>query len=266
VHCATATFSYIEDLKSTIINHPLWTLVNPANPPIFSLFVSNFIAAGKKTKMIYVSVEQSKAMETSDLFKKIYDGEPNAYPNGYMMLLIPLIDGQQPTTKFRAKILFNYDQYGDKEEVFSFGGLEDLKNQIKLRNGKIVTLCTLLKSIPASKSMFHPQLFQYVEPNVSGIITMRTFQKADHDLVYQLQNTLEFEIHHMITEGEEERVFVNNEEGVWFSGVNKMKTGRLLAAQQSELEANISFPYNIPNKTYLHDVRNPNSWSVTQLF
>jgi hypothetical protein len=70
----------------------------------------------------------------------------------------------------------------------------------------------------------------------------------------------------VITDGEEERVFVNNEEGIWFSGLNKMKTGRLLAAQQFELEANISFPYNIPNKTYLHDVRNPYSWSVTQLF
>jgi hypothetical protein len=39
--------------------------------------------------MIFVSAEQSKAIETIELLKTIYNGSPKVYPNGNMMLFIP---------------------------------------------------------------------------------------------------------------------------------------------------------------------------------
>jgi hypothetical protein len=51
----------------------------------------------KKNKIIFVSSEQFKAQETADLLKHIYDGTLKACLNGYMMLFIPLLEGQQPT-------------------------------------------------------------------------------------------------------------------------------------------------------------------------
>jgi hypothetical protein len=70
-------------------------------------------------------------------------------------------------------------QFLGEEAAFSIGGFQDLKNIIKLQNGNSVSLRTLIKSIPASASMTRPQLFQHVEPNISGIVTMVTFQKQD---------------------------------------------------------------------------------------
>jgi len=158
------------------------------------LFINEFISKGKKTKMIFISAEQSKTKETVDLFKHLYDGSPKSYLNGCMMLFIPLIDGQQPTPEFRAKILFNHLQFLGEEAAFSTGGFQDLKNIIKPRNGNSVSLCTLIKSVPASTGMTRPQLFQHVEPNISGIVTMVTFQKQDSNLVFACQKTLESEI------------------------------------------------------------------------
>jgi hypothetical protein len=177
-------FMYREDLKVAILDHPLWSPTDPTNPPIFDLFLNNFIFNRKKFKMTFVSAEQSKSKETVDLFKKLYDGSPKAYPNGYMMLFIPPIDGHQPSSKFRAKILFNHLQFQGEDAAFSIGGFQDLKNMIKPCNGNTVSLCTLIKRIPASNGMSCPQLFQHVEPNISGIVTMVTFQKQDSPLVY----------------------------------------------------------------------------------
>jgi hypothetical protein len=49
---------------------------------------------------------------------------------------------------------------------------------------------TLIKSIPASSGMIRPQLFQHVKPNVSGVVTMATFQKQDSELVHARQKQL----------------------------------------------------------------------------
>ena len=52
--------------------------------------------------------------------------------------------------------------------------------------------------------------------------------------VIACQKTLEGEIRQVIAKGEDENVFVCNEEGIRFGGVNKTKTGRILAEQQKE--------------------------------
>jgi len=139
--CYSNIFMYHEDLKAAITNHPLWNPGDSNTMPIFDLYLSDFIAAGKKTKMIFVSAEQSKAKETPELFKTLY-----AYPNGYMMLFIPLLEGHLHLTEFRTKILFNHNQYIGEEGAFSIGGFQDLKTQVRLMTGNTVSLRTLLKS------------------------------------------------------------------------------------------------------------------------
>jgi hypothetical protein len=145
-----------------------------------------------------------------------------------MMLFIPILEGQQPSTEFRKIILFNHEQYLGDEAAFSIGGFKDLKNQVTWQNGSTVSLCMLLKSIPSSQCMSHPQLFQSVEPNASGIVTMVTFQCQDSDHVYSPQNTLEMEIRQVLAEGEDEKVFLDNDEGIWFGGMSKTKKEKFL--------------------------------------
>lgn len=82
--------------------------------------------------------------------------------------------------------------------------------------------------------MTRPQLFQHVEPNITGIVTMVTFQKQDSALVYAHQKTLEAEIQQVIADDEEHNVFVNDEDGIWFGRVNKTRTGCILATQQRD--------------------------------
>ena len=100
-----------------------------------------------------------------------------------------------------------------EEAAFSIGGFQDLKSTIKLHNGNLDSLCTLIKSIPASTGMTRPQLFQHIEPNISGIITMVTFQKQDSNLVYAHQKTLQSKIQQVIVDGEEDNIFVDNYDG-----------------------------------------------------
>jgi hypothetical protein len=88
--CYSNLFMYCKDLKTAILSHR----------PIFDLYISDFITPGKKTKMIFISAEQSCSTETIELLKQIYDGSPKAYPNGYMMMLISLLNGHQPTPEF----------------------------------------------------------------------------------------------------------------------------------------------------------------------
>jgi hypothetical protein len=55
--CYSNIFVYHEDLKAAITNHPLWNPGDSNAMPIFDLYLSDFIAAGKKTKMNFVSAE-----------------------------------------------------------------------------------------------------------------------------------------------------------------------------------------------------------------
>jgi hypothetical protein len=55
---------------------------------------------------------------------------------------------------------------------------------LKLKNGKIVTIQTLLWSIPATEGMSRPQLFQTVKANLTTLATIVTYQADDQKLVY----------------------------------------------------------------------------------
>jgi hypothetical protein len=113
--------------------------------------------------MLFISAKKSLQEEGSTLMKLIYNGTPKIYPNGYMMLFVPLHEIMRSTNKFRSKSAFNHEKYVGNKALFCIGGLHDLNNHIKLKNGKHVTIRNLLQSIPASEGMSRPQLFQHVE-------------------------------------------------------------------------------------------------------
>jgi hypothetical protein len=111
--------------------------------------------------------------------KELYDREPKQYPQGSMMLFIPLTEWTHYSPEYRAKILFNHDKFNGDEAAVCIGGLNDLKTPIKLKNGSTVSLQALLKGFPASPGMSRSLLFQHVEPNATGVVKMAIYQKAD---------------------------------------------------------------------------------------
>ncbi len=177
--------------------------------------------------MLFVSAEKSKMDEVSTLLKTIYKGAPKSYPNGSMMLLIPIHEIQPSSTNLRTKTFFNHEKDIGNATLFSIGGFNDLTTEIKPKNGKVVTLCHLLKSISASNGMTCPQLFQQAETNIAAVTTIVTFQAQDWVYVLAHWVTLEAEIHQVIVEGKETKVFTDDVEGIWFGSANNSKSGRL---------------------------------------
>jgi hypothetical protein len=180
--CYGSIFIFRDHLKQAIMYHPLWIPIDANSPPIFDVFTSDLTTPGKKVKMLFVSAEKSKQQEVSHLMRTIYDGTQKSYPNGYMMLFVPIQDITNSTPAFRAKIAFNHEKYIGNETLFSIRGLNDLNTIIRLTNGKQVSIRTLLQSIPASEGISRPQLFQQVEPNFGAVVTIATYQAKDHEL------------------------------------------------------------------------------------
>jgi len=68
--------------------------------------------------------------------------------------------------------------------------------------------------------------------------TIITFLSQDYNLVMAHQETLEAEIRQVLADGEENKVFVDPEEWIWFGGVKKSKQGRLnISMQNSDRES-----------------------------
>jgi hypothetical protein len=170
--CYSSQFLHHEELKLAITSHSSWQPNDPSNPPIFDIYLGDFLANGKKTKMLFVSSEKSKQQELVEHFKRLYDGSKKSYPNGSMMVFIPINDGSLASSTYRDKIYYNHEKSTGDETVFSIGGLNDMKTIIKIKGNHTVSLRTLLKSLPASTGMSHPQLFKHAEPNSSGLVTM----------------------------------------------------------------------------------------------
>jgi hypothetical protein len=124
--CYGSIFIFHDHLKQAIMTHPLWTPKDPLSPPIFDIFATDFVTPGKKVKMLFISTKKSKQQEVIRLMKLIYDGTPKFYPNGYMMLFVPIQDITNSTPAFRAKIVFNHKKFIRNEALFSIGGLNDL--------------------------------------------------------------------------------------------------------------------------------------------
>jgi hypothetical protein len=106
--CYSSSLIFRDHLKQAIMAHPLWVKHHDLveTPLIFDLFVSEFLSPGKRTKMLFISAENSKQIEASNLFQQICDGTRKSYPTGYMMLYIPILDIVHSSPDFRAKIAF----------------------------------------------------------------------------------------------------------------------------------------------------------------
>lgn len=258
--CYSSLFMFCEDLKQAIISHPQWTPSDKSSSLIFDIYVGNFNTSGNRTKMLFVSAEKSKQEEVSSLFKTIYDGTKKSYPNGSMMLFLSFKDMNTSSPDIRKKILYNHEKFIGNKTLTCIGGLQNLNSTILLKNGHSVTLCTLLKSFPASVGMARPQLFQQAEPNHGGMVTIVTFQEQDRPLVVARQETLEDEICHVIADGKSEKVFLNDIEGLWFGGVNRNKSGHTClgvvsmwqnAISTHSTQNSISNEIQLPILTYL---------------
>lgn len=138
-----------------------------------------------------------------------------------MIVFIPISDLYDSSPTFWAKLQFNHEKYISNETLFCIGGFKNLNNNIQLKNGKSISLHLLLKSIPATEGMSWPKLFQQAEPNNGATVTIVTFQDQDKELIIARQETLEEDIRNVIAAGQENQVFLNDLDGIWFSGVNK---------------------------------------------
>jgi hypothetical protein len=97
--------------------------------------MADFIGTGKKTKMLFVTAEKSKQNELTKFFRELYDGSPKEYPNGAMMIFIPLTEGTVYSPEERQKFIYNHECFLGDEAATCIGGLQDLNNTVKLRNG-----------------------------------------------------------------------------------------------------------------------------------
>jgi hypothetical protein len=230
--CYSSIFLYREDLKQSIISHPAWTDKFSHQAPIFDIYPADFTGSSKKTKMLFISAERSKQKETATFFTELYDGTVKDYPNGATMIFIPLYSGIVYSPDQRDKIIFNHEAFIGSEEAMCIGGLSDLNTPIKIKGGQEIPLRILLKSLPATHGMSRPQLFQLAEPNISGVTTIVTFQFTDKPYIESRKSTLETEIRKIIEPGEENKVFLDNKDGLWFGGVRKNKNGKVITVQQ----------------------------------
>lgn len=224
----SSVYIYRADLKISIINHPLWTPKNLGDSPVFELFTSDFIASDKKTRLIFVSAEKTKTEEVAALFSKIYDGKPKAYPNGAMMLFIPMHEDTNYTMEYRKKLVFNHDSFIGKEDAITINGLQNLNNEVLLKNGDKISIRMLLKSLPASQGMLRPQLFQFIEPNNSGVTTLATFQAQDREFIEKRKDNIENELRAIVASEDIDKLFLSNMEGIWCGGISKNKGGKII--------------------------------------
>jgi hypothetical protein len=63
VICYSSPFHHREELKQAILYHPTWQPNDKSNPPVFDVYLGDFLAGGKKTKMLFISAERSRQEE-----------------------------------------------------------------------------------------------------------------------------------------------------------------------------------------------------------
>jgi hypothetical protein len=223
--CFSSIYSYREDLWINIMQHPSWNPNNDPNPPVFDLIHSDFIGPSKKTKMVYITGEKSRQSEIAAYFCSLYVGAPKEFPNGATMMFIPLNEGTAYSPEECTRYIFNHESFLVDEAALCIGGLQDINTKIRLKNDQIMTIRMLLKSIPATQGMSQSQLFQFIEPNTSGMVTLATYQSKDKLLVEARQQSLESKLRQVIAPDKAGKLFKNEIEGLWFGGAAKQKNG-----------------------------------------
>jgi len=231
--CFSSDYIYRDDLKEAIQTHPSWSFPSMENPPVFQLTRGDFRGPQKSTKMIFIQAERSTQHLVGEFFSKMYDGSSKPYPNGIMMLFIPLYDNIQHEPAYRQKVIYNHERYIGEEEAICIHGLQNPNIGVKLKNGQNVTLRMLLHSIPATQGMSRPQLFQNVETTNNKDIIIATYQKGDLKYINERKLTLETDLKAQLSPESAADILVSEEDGLWFSAVTKTKHGQIIPAAQT---------------------------------
>jgi hypothetical protein len=166
----------------------------------------------------------------TNFFLKLYDGTPKRYPRGDMLFFIPV------TSKLEAeytdaqcnKYIFNHQAYLGEEDCFAIFGLANLDTTVTLKDGKLVTIQTLLKSLPASKGMSRPRLFQVVDIVPTQKCVLVTFQKADRQLVEDRQFDLEAELSDQLASGQASKLFIDITKGLRYGHAYHKQRGKVI--------------------------------------
>jgi hypothetical protein len=221
--CFGSELIYREDLKDAFLKNPSWSFPSAPRPPIIHLTKGDFKGPSKSTKMIFVCSEKSRQLEASHFFSTLYDGTPKEYPNGIMLLFIPLSNTIHYDNLYRQKIIFNHEQYLGEEDILAIHGLANLDTTLTLKDQQVITLRILLKSLPATQGMSRSQVFQVVETNPMGSVVLATFQQADREYVLARRSSLEQELRSVLQDGENSKMFLSELEGLWFDTMSKKK-------------------------------------------
>jgi hypothetical protein len=230
--CYGSLFIYRDGLMKSIQEHPSWVELNKKQekPIIFDLIVKPFRSIGKSAEMIFVRAERSKKDIVRDFFLEIYDGTPKKYPRGDMLLFIPVASKLEVdyTDSQRAKFLFNHMTYLGDEDCVAITGLAALETDVTLKDNSVITIRTLLKSLPASPGMSRTRLFQVVDPHPTKDCVLVTFQRNDRPLVEDRQFTLGKEILSHLASGQAATIFRNEFEGIQFVGAYHKNKGKVI--------------------------------------
>jgi hypothetical protein len=162
---------------------------------------------------------------------KIYDGTSKPYPNGTMLLFIPMHDNIQYDAEYRHKVIYNHERYLGDEEAISIHGLQDIDMITTLKTQQNISIRMLLRSIPATQDMSHSQLFQLAETNAKREAIVVIHQKEDRELVQARLLTLQNDILAQLATGEANRIFISEIEGITFRPLTKTKGGQIIQLQ-----------------------------------
>jgi len=238
--CYGSLFIYRDGLLRSIQDEPAWIALNSARekPIIIDLVVKPFKIPRKSVEMIFVRAKRSKKEEARNFFLHLYDGTPKKYPRGDMLLFIPLTSKLEAdyTDAQRAKFVFNHSTYIGNQDCTAIFGLADLNTEVSLNDGSIITLRTLLKSLPASPGMVRNRLFQVVDPNAAQDCVLVTFQRCDRPFIEDRKFELEKEILSHLEPGQASSVFLDEFEGISFVGAFHKKKGKVIRIHQPTKE------------------------------
>ncbi len=218
--------------------------------------------------MIFVSAEKTKTDEVAALFRTLYDGKSKAYPNGAMMLFVPFNEDVNYTVEYRKKLIFNHESFIRMEDAITINGLQNLNNEITLKTGEKITIRMLLKCLPASQGMSRPQLFQFMEPNNSGVTTLATFQTQDRTYIDKRKDKIEAELRAIVASNDLDKLFVSVVDGLWSGGITKNKGGKIIATKTpsqstqqhlSQISNILHFPKKRPTPQDLSQPQLPNT-------
>lgn len=230
--CYGSLFIHRDSLLESIQSLLEWIKLNQGRetPIVIGLVVKPFRSPGKSADMIFIRSERSKKEEATNFFLKLYDGTPKRYPRGDMFFFIPVTSKLEVeySDAQRTKFLFNHQAYLGDEDCFVIFGLSDLETNVTLKDGKMVTIRTLLKSLPASAGMARPRLFQVVDFVPSQNCVLVTFQRSDRALVEDRQLELEVELSDQLTPGDASKLFVDETQGLRFGQAYHKNKGKVI--------------------------------------